>query len=136
MSESLEIVSPPKRMITFNGREIAIMPVNVGNLQDFSLAVRPIMADVFMALEGTGDVLQTFELHGNRMITAVAIATGIDRKELEALDMEVFLKLMQIVVEVNTDFFIRRLIPSMMPLFARAVVAINEKWKAAAAGQT
>lgn len=135
MSEPLEIISPPKKMIHFNGRQIALRPVPMGKLQDFTLAVRPIAADLFMALEGTGDILQTIELHGDRMISAVAIATDIDRAELAELDLDLFLKLTEAVIEINADFFVRRLIPSLMPLFVRAVVAINQKWKAAA-GQT
>ena len=133
MSEPLEIISPPTKLIKFMGREIELAPVPMGRMQEFTLAVRPIAADLFTALEGTGDVLQTIELHGDRMITAVAIATGIDRKELQALQIDQFLLLTEEVVQVNADFFVRRLIPSLLPLFKRAVEGINRKMKS---GQT
>jgi hypothetical protein len=128
MSE-LEIVSPPEKQIEFLGRKIALTPITMGKLQRFTIAVRPIAADLFLALEGSGDVVQTIELHGERMIEAVSIATGIEQTELESVLPDDFLKLAEAVVEVNADFFVRRLIPSLMPLFVRAVVAINNKLK-------
>lgn len=129
MSDSLEIISPPTKTISFMGRELVLSPVRMGKMQEFTLAVRPIANDLFMALEGTGDILQTIELHNDRMITAVAVATGIDRKDLEGLLMDDFLKLTEEVIAINADFFVRRLIPTLMPLFIRAVTALNAKLK-------
>jgi len=90
-----------------------VTPIRMGNLQAFTQAIKPIASDVLDAMEGSGDLLTTIELHGERMIEAVQIATGVPRPELDSMMADDFVRLASAVIEVNADFFISRLLPAM-----------------------
>lgn len=123
MSDDLAILNPEQKTVDFNGEQITITPVRMGNLQAFTAVMRPITKDVIMALEGDGDLLMTIELHGNRMIEAVSIGTGISKERLDQCLPDEFLKLAVAVIEINADFFVRRLLPSVVA----SVQAMREK---------
>lgn len=97
----------------------------MGKLQLFAAAVRPIAQDLLEALSGSGDLLVTCELHGDRMIDACE-AAGIDRNLLESATPDEFIKLAVVIMEVNSDFFINRLLPQMK----ESVAGLVNKYKA------
>jgi hypothetical protein len=115
MSEELEIITPAEKTVTFAGKEITVSPIRMGKLQAFTAAVKPIANDVIEALsgDGSGDLLLTIELHGDRMIRAVSVATGISEAELGDAMPDDFIALASAVIEINADFFVRRLLPSV-----------------------
>jgi len=126
MSEELAIISPPEKIVTFMGEQITVSPVNIGRLQAFTAAVRPIANDLIEAVNGSGDLLMTIELHGDRMIRAVSVATGIPDETVAKAMPDEFIALAAAVVEINADFFVRRLLPSLK----QAVDGLRERLKA------
>jgi hypothetical protein len=113
MTNELEIVSPPETVVNFEGQQITISPIRMGKLQAFTAAVKPVAQDLILALNGSGDLLTTIELHGSRLIDAVHIGSGVPRDQLENCLPDEFITLAAAVVEVNADFFARRLLPAV-----------------------
>jgi len=114
MSDDLSVVfEPTTRTVTIGQDQITVTPIRIGKLQAFTQAIKPIASDVLDAMEGSGDLLTTIELHGDRMIDAVQVATGIERGKLDEMLPDDFVRLTSAVVEVNADFFIKRLLPAM-----------------------
>ena len=113
MSDELQIITPPETTVMFMGEEVKVTPVRMGNLQDFTTAVRPIAGDLMEAFNGSGDMITTIELHTDRMILAVHFGTGVPVEKLKAAMPDEFLALTAAVVEINMDFFVRRLLPSI-----------------------
>lgn len=103
----------PARDVQVGENTVTVTPIRMGNLQAFTQAIKPIASDVLDAMEGSGDLLTTIELHGERMIEAVQIATGVPRPELDSMMADDFVRLASAVIEVNADFFINRLLPAM-----------------------
>lgn len=114
MSDDLSVVfEPTTQTVTIGQDQITVTPIRIGKLQAFTQAIKPIASDVLDAMEGSGDLLTTIELHGDRMIEAVQVATGLERGKLDEMLPDDFVRLTSAVVEVNADFFIKRLLPAM-----------------------
>lgn len=106
-AEHFEALETPHQLVNWRGRELTITPLKVGVLPAFARAVAPI----FDALPGAGGTINFGTLiadHGDRVIEATALATGVPRMELEESDLDQFMELVAAVVEVNRDFFTRR----------------------------
>jgi len=128
--QDLDILNPPEKKVQFQGREVVISPVRMGKLQPFTVAIKPVAQDIFLALTGSGDLLTTIELHGDRMILAVSIGSGIKIDEINEALPDEFLRLATAVVEVNADFFVRKLLPEVRA----AVETMGQIVKSAKAG--
>lgn len=85
-----------------------ITPVKVRDLPAFLAAVEPIARDL-----ATGDILAALTRNADALITATAIGAGVERAWLEAQDADVLVDLAARVLEVNTDFFVRRVLPKL-----------------------
>jgi hypothetical protein len=131
MSDQLEVLNPPEATVQFSGEDVTVTPIRMGKLQAFTKVVRPIVGDIVTALDGSGDMLTTIELHCDRMIEAVQIATGIERDKLDNALPDEFIGLAKAVIEINADFFARRLLPSIKT----AVEGLQETVKTAAGQQ-
>jgi hypothetical protein len=85
-----------------------IGPVKVKNLPAFLAAVEPIARDL-----AAGDILAALARHADALVTATAIGAGVERSWLEQQDADVLVDLAARVVEVNADFFVRRVLPAI-----------------------
>jgi hypothetical protein len=133
MTDELEILGPTNNVAKFGGEEITVSPIRMGKLQAFTIAVKPIAQDLIAALSGEGDLLATIEQHGDKLIEAVHIATGVPRETLEGAQIDEFITLAAAVVEVNADFFARRLLPAVrgaVENLGKAVKAGQQSFKA------
>lgn len=81
-------------------------PIKVKDLPAFLAAIEPVAREL-----ADGDILAALARHADRVIEATAIGAGVDRAWLEAQDADVLVDLAAKVVEVNADFFVRRVIP-------------------------
>lgn len=111
--DELEVLNPPQASVQFGGESVTVTPIRMGKLQAFTRVVRPIASDIMEALGGSGDLLTTIELHCDRLIEAVQIATGIEREKLDNALPDEFIALAKAVIEINADFFARRLLPAV-----------------------
>jgi hypothetical protein len=89
-------------------RGLAIQPVSVGDLPAFFKAIEPVVKEL-----AEGDILAALMRHADAVIEATAIGAGVERAWLEAQTPEVLVDLAARVLEVNADFFVRRVMPRL-----------------------
>ena len=95
--------------LTVGDRTITIAPVKVGDLPAFLRAVEPIAREL-----AAGDIMAAVVANAERFIDATAIGAGVDRPWLEAQGVDALIDLASGVLEVNADFFARRVTPALL----------------------
>lgn len=125
MSDDLDVLDPAGSSVTFRGEVIEVRAIPVGALPKLVREARPVI-DRLLELDALPEdaddgalvtiLLDLIENHGERVFAAAAICTGRDQAWLEGGDIDQFVVLAMKVVEVNQDFFVRRLAPLLAGL--------------------
>lgn len=119
-AETLETYVPVPREIVVGGKTLAITPLRVRKIPAFT---RAIAAAAPLLMDGkTGAAVA---LHGEDIITAMVVATGEPESMIGDLLPDEFLLLVSTVMEVNGDFFARRVAPLIMAIQAKAEAAVK-----------
>lgn len=122
--DELETIYQPKTLdVAAFGGIVLVVPLTVGQLPAFARAIRPLAPTL---QSGGADWLDLLAEHGEAMIESVGIGTGLTPADLHGLPPDEFVALAAAVMEVNMDFFVRRLAP--------AVSAVAEKMMVSGAG--
>lgn len=143
--EEFEVIAPQReRVVRFRGEDLTVRPVTIRQLAGFAPHARPLVAAVnerFAGLELSEEailgavnldlVLSLVENYSEHVIGAVAAATGKPADWIADGNPDEFLELTVAVIAVNTDFFVRRL----LPVIARNLAALRER-VVARSGQT
>lgn len=116
----LETLIPQSVEVIIAGEPVAIKPLKVGQLPGFLRAVSPVMQQ----LSGPEiDWLALFGERGDDLLAAIAIAVGRPRDWVDELAADEAILLAAKVIEVNSDFFTRTVIPKLDGLFPAAKLA-------------
>lgn len=107
------------REIEAGGKTLAITPLRVRQIPAFVRAISPAAG-----LLTDGRIADAVALHGDGIVEAMAVATGETEDWIGDLLPDAFLELVAAVMEVNGDFFARRVAP--------LITAMQEKAEAAA----
>jgi hypothetical protein len=83
-----------------------IQPIKVRDLPRFLKAIEPMAAEL-----AAGDIAAALMRHADAVIEATAIGAGVERAWLEDQTPDVLAELAARVLEVNADFFVRRVLP-------------------------
>ena len=103
-------VLPPVPLIIFVGGErLELTPIKLGEIPGFARAIRPLAS----SLSASPDWLELLAEHGEAVIEAVAIASRRPKDWLAGLELDDAVRLTEAVFEVNADFFIQRVWPSL-----------------------
>lgn len=89
-------------------------PLKVREIPAFLKAVEPLAREL-----SDGDLYASLARHADAVVTAVAIGARVDRAWLEEQDVEVLIDLAARVMEVNADFFVRRVLPRLTAAIER-----------------
>jgi hypothetical protein len=89
-------------------RGLAIQPIKVRDLPRFLRAVEPIAAEL-----ATGDIAGALLRNVDAVIEATCIGAGVERAWLEEQTPDVLAELAARVLEVNADFFVHRVLPTL-----------------------
>lgn len=95
-------------MSDFDPHGICVEPIKVRDLPRFLRAVEPIAADL-----AAGDIAGALIRHAEALIEATAIGASVERAWLEEQTPDVLADLAARVLEVNGDFFVRRVLPQV-----------------------
>lgn len=116
MSDNHFAALPPvTTSIVVNDETIELTPIKIGELPALSRAVQPLTSH----LCASPDWLALIAEHGDALIDALVIAVRRPREWVAALELDDAVKLASTVFEVNADFFIQRLLPSITEAAAR-----------------
>lgn len=109
--KDFEVIDPPSTEIEFNGRKVTIGPLKVGKLPAFARAIKPV-AGAFESWKSItpGHILDLIAEHGESVIEAVSIASGVPQEELSEADTVALVSLITPIVKANADFFRLRLL--------------------------
>lgn len=119
----LDILDPTGRNVTVAGRMVSVLPLTIGQLPRFVRAIQPALP--MLAGKEDPDWLALVGEHGEALIEAAAIATGLEVAEIEVAAPDEFVLLCGAIFEVNTDFFVRRLAPALQSATANMEVAMQ-----------
>ncbi len=114
-NDAFAVLPPVPVFVEIAGERIDLTPLKVGEVPAFARAVQPIAA----SLSASPDWLALLAEHGEAVIAAIAIATRRPVDWVAGLDLDEAVRLAEAVFGVNADFFIQRLLPSVMRAAAR-----------------
>lgn len=105
---SLETYVPEIRHPLIGGKSVTVAPLRVRQIPPFLRAAGPAAQALF-----GGDLAGALAVHGEALIESMAVATHEPAAWLGDLEADEFLRLVGEVVEVNADFFARRVTPAL-----------------------
>ena len=109
MGDPFAALPPVPVMLVIGGERLELTPLKVGDVPAFARAVQPVAA----SLSASPDWLALLALHGEAVIDAVAIASRRPPEWVSGLALDDAVRLAEAVFEVNADFFIQRVLPSL-----------------------
>ncbi len=103
------------KSLTVGENEITIKPLKIGQLAKFAKAIKPVMGKI-SGIEFTQDQIANLIVdlmidHSDNLLEMISIATKLTKEQVEDLDPDVFLEIVAAIIEVNSDFFIRKVLP-------------------------
>lgn len=105
----LEAISPKTIPVTLASGDVLVLPIKVKQLPAFTKAIVPLIANL---VAGDSPLLMIAD-RAEDVIAAVAVGTGMDVDAINALDVDDLVKLASAVIEVNLDFFMRKVLPQV-----------------------
>lgn len=109
MGDTFAALPPVPVTLVIGGERLDLTPLRVGDVPAFARAVQPVAA----SLSASPDWLALLALHGEAVIDAVAIASRRPSEWVTSLAIDDAVRLAEAVFEVNADFFIQRVLPSL-----------------------
>jgi hypothetical protein len=111
MRDDLETFNPTPRTLVTAGQTFAVLPLRIRQYSAFVRAIQPALPLLY-----EGNVLGACAQEADAMIGAVAIACNVPVADIDALFVNDFTRLAEIVVEVNGDFFLAHVLPVVREL--------------------
>lgn len=106
MSEDLDFIDPTPLERTINGKTIQIKPLKVGKIPAFARAITPLSGALQKIEEfSPADLIELLGTHGESIIKAVSIASGVTEADLNEADPAELIGLIAPIIKVNADFF-------------------------------
>ena len=107
--DTFAALPPVPVTLVIGGERLELTPIRVGDVPGFARAVQPVAA----SLSASPDWLALLAEHGEAVIEAVAIASRRPPEWVRGLELDEAVRLAEAVFEVNADFFIQRVLPSL-----------------------
>lgn len=118
MSNDLDILAPDTETLTVAGREVVVGELTVDQVIKITKAFK---GGKLENLPAGADLLDLIEAFPEEMIQICMIATGATREEMGRAKTDEFLNLCAAIIGRNTDFFVRRLGPSLKRLVGELI---------------
>jgi hypothetical protein len=107
--DTFAALPPVPVTLVIGGERLELTPLRVGDVPAFARAVQPVAA----SLSASPDWLALLAEHGEAVIDAVAIASRRPSEWVTNLALDEAVRLTEAVFEVNADFFIQRVLPTL-----------------------
>jgi hypothetical protein len=109
-NNELAILTPAGVEVTAGGETITITPIKVKELNIFLAAIQPVLGDL---TRKEIDVMALVIKSPETVIKATAIGCRKPVEWIGELEIDELTKLALAVIEVNADFFIRKVLPAV-----------------------
>lgn len=110
--------------LTIADEVLAISPIRVGEIPKILSAIKP-FSDQLMVDQI--DWLWIVTQHGDSLLAAIAIAARKPQDWVEALSLDDAITLATALFEVNADFFVQRVVPTLQQAASRINAQINDR---------
>ena len=107
--DTFAALPPVPVTLVIGGERLELTPLKVGDVPAFARAIQLAAA----SLSASPDWLELMALHGEAVVEAVAIASRRPPEWVRDLELDDAVRLAEAVFEVNADFFIQRVLPSL-----------------------
>ena len=121
--DTFAALPPVPVTLVIGGEPLELTPIRVGELPAFARAVQP----VAVSLSASPDWLALLAEHGEAVIDAVAIASRRPPEWVTNLALDDAVRLAEAVFEVNADFFIQRVLPSLTEAATRVSQSLGAR---------
>ncbi len=121
--DTFAALPPVPVTLVIGGERLDLTPLKVGDVPAFARAVQPVAA----SLSASPDWLALLAEHGEAVIDAVAIASRRPPEWVTNLALDDAVRLAEAVFEVNADFFIQRVLPSLTEAATRVSQTLGAK---------
>lgn len=113
----LDVIAPAARVVQLGERQVEILPLKVRQLPGVMRAIKPILSDLAQGTDSDG-LMAIYVEHAEAVNAAIAIMANMAPADVEELDIGDGLAILAAVLEVNRDFFTRRL-PELVAMATR-----------------
>ena len=121
--DTFAALPPVPVTLVIGGERLELTPLKVGDVPAFARAVQPVAA----SLSASPDWLALLAEHGEAVIDAVAIASRRPPEWVTNLALDDAVHLAEAVFEVNADFFIHRVLPSLTEAATRVSQSLGPR---------
>jgi len=121
--DTFAALPPVPVTLVIGGERLELTPLKVGDVPAFARAVQPVAA----SLSASPDWLALLAEHGEAVIDAVAIASRRPPEWVTNLALDDAVRLAEAVFEVNADFFIQRVLPSLTEAATRVSQSLGAR---------
>ena len=121
--DTFAALPPVPVTLVIGGERLELTPLKVGDVPAFARAVQPVAA----SLSVSPDWLALLAEHGEAVIDAVAIASRRPPEWVTNLALDDAVHLAEAVFEVNADFFIQRVLPSLTEAATRVSQSLGAR---------
>ncbi|UXA48531.1 hypothetical protein M0D44_20015 [Xanthomonas prunicola] len=131
MSDDTDILTPPTRKITYRGEQLELAPLTLAQIGPFIKATRPIIGRVIIAasmvsagatIEVAALMMDVLEKDTDAFAKGGAIVAGKPEPWIAGGSLADAAALIEAVVELNEDFFGRRL-PTLLRDLSKSIPA-------------
>lgn len=122
--EQSSVLGPAYVEVAFRGETLTISPIKIGQVAGVLKHVQPILGAISKLAASPGEGGDGVEInlvdlvaqHGDTLIHACAAAVGKPYDYIAEAEVDEFIGLVKVVIEVNADFFARRVAPQLAAL--------------------
>ena len=122
-ADDLEVIESSRiRIVNCRGERLEIRPLTIGQLPGFARSLGPVIEAVNRSLDKEVAIADIFSLefvmrlveeYTDHLVKAVSVAVRKDEGWVGEVQADEFLELVTAILAVNTDFFVRRLLPML-----------------------
>ena len=120
MDDLQALAGSAQRLELSTGRVVELTPIRVKELPAFMAAIGALLGQ----MSASPDVLAMLAQNPEAVIAATAIGLRMPRAEVDELGTDDLVVAALAVIEVNADFFVRRVQPALLKASAQAVAAL------------
>lgn len=123
--QALEVLFPTGKEVTVQNTTIVIKPFKFGELSKVFKVIDPIIDPLFTALNTSTNQIQLISKiivdSSESVMDLISISTKQPRDWIDSLEMDEGLQLFTTILEVNSDFFVHKVLPLLNSSLAKVV---------------
>lgn len=121
----LEVMIPAPRTVTVGREQVTIPPLKVKQLTQVLKLSKPLVPSLSAMGKGNADIAALVVDFPDQVVAIVAVLLNREVAWVEELEVDSLVDLATAVVEVNLDFFIQKVLPSVLKAMAGLASATN-----------